>query len=200
MFTGIVEVVGIIKQKKVQSDTVDFFISVPAFFYPLSIGESISMNGVCLTVTHLDIDGQTIQVTAVPETLRLTNLGFLKEQSLVNLERSLTLQSRLGGHIAQGHVDGVGEIIQLEADGARALNMTVRIPKILSKYIIQKGYIAVDGMSLTITDVGDDYFSVTLIPHTQEVTVLSRYQCGSKVNVEVDMVGKYIEKLVGATS
>lgn len=194
MFSGIVTAIGIIQRILTQADAIDFVVRIPDTFNDLTLGESIAVNGVCLTVTGFS--QTSVNVTAVPETLRITNLGQLTETSLVNLERSITLNTRLGGHYVQGHVDAVGEILDIQADGSTALLVKISIPPALGKYIVRKGYITLDGMSITVIDTAPTWFTVTFIPHTQQVTVVSQYRKGSKINLEVDILGKYIEKLM----
>lgn len=194
MFGGIVETTGTIHSITREGDCIHFTISPALPFDDLAIGDSVAVNGVCLTVTQFS--SNTFNVTAVPETLRLTNLGSLAEKSLVNLERSLKVNARLGGHFVQGHVDAVGEIFEITPDGKNALLARIRVPETLAKYIVRKGYIGIDGMSITVIDAIDDWFSVTFIPHTQAATVVNQYQIGTYVNIEVDMMGKYLEKLL----
>lgn len=198
MFTGIVETIGIIKHIFIQDDCVDLLIEPQLAFSDLTLGESIAVNGVCLTVT--DFSKEAFHVTAVPQTLRVTNLGLLQIGHRVNLERSLTLNSRVGGHLVQGHVDTLGEIIDIQSDGDAALIVKINIPKGFAKYIVNKGYITLDGMSITVIQANDHDFTVTFIPHTQNVTIIRQYQVGTKINIEVDMLGKYIEKLMGANT
>jgi riboflavin synthase len=197
MFSGIVTALGKIKQIINRAGCVDFIIDLTEHFPQLSVGESIAINGVCLTVTHFLED--TIQVTAVPETLRVTNLGQLVPGSRVNLERAITLNTRLGGHYVQGHVDGVGEILHLQTEGETALLVKIGIPAALAKYLVPKGYITLDGMSITVIDCGTTWFTVTFIPHTQQVTIVSQYYIGSKINLEVDILAKYTASLLGAS-
>lgn len=194
MFSGIVTAIGMIQRILTQTDSIDFVIHVPVTFSDLIMGESIAVNGVCLTVTGFS--QISMNVTAVPETLRVTNLGQLTETSLVNLERSITLTTRLGGHYVQGHVDAVGEILDIQADGTTALLVKISMPPTLAKYVVCKGYITLDGMSITVIDTSPSWFTVTFIPHTQQVTVVNQYRKGSKINIEVDILGKYIEKLI----
>lgn len=195
MFNGIVETVGIIKQIQAKAACIDFTITTKEIFHDLFVGESIAVNGVCLTVTSFSEN--TFNVTAVPETLRISNLGDLIEGRLVNIERSMKANSRIGGHYVQGHVDGVGEVLELQTDGDAALLVTIKIPSILAKYIVNKGYIALDGMSITVIHSVDDWFTVTFIPHTQQVTIINQYCKGTKINIEVDILSKYVEKLLG---
>ncbi len=194
MFSGIVSAIGTIQHILTHLDSIDFIICVPGTFTDLTIGESIAVNGVCLTVTHFS--SNCIHVTAVPETLRLTNLGGLKENSIVNLERSITLNTRLGGHYVQGHVDAVGEILAIETEGEAALLVKISLPETLAKYVVRKGFITLDGMSITVIDVTPNYFTVTFVPHTQQVTIVKQYHIGQPINLEVDIVSKYLEKLM----
>lgn len=196
MFTGIVEEVGIIQHVVAKEDRIDLMIHAKhPDFQNCVVGESIAVTGVCLTVTH--VLEHAFQVTIVPETMRVTHLGLLKQGSLVNLERSIKADGRFGGHYMQGHVDGVGEIIEIKNDGKDALIIKIQISPDLNKYIVQKGYIGMDGMSLTVIETQHNWFSVTLIPHTQQVTIVNQYALGTKVNIEVDILSKYVEKLVG---
>lgn len=194
MFTGIVETLGCIVNCVVESECTHFTIQPETPYRDLTVGESIAINGTCLTVTQFD--DKTFNVTAVPETLKRTNLGALTIGSHVNLERAMTLQARLGGHFVQGHVDTTAEIIDIEKGDAWLVKM--RIAPEFSKYIVSKGYITIDGMSITIVDCGKDWFTVTFIPHTQAVTITQQYALGQRLNIEVDMMAKYIEKFMGA--
>jgi riboflavin synthase len=195
MFSGIVETVGNILDIQIIEGCKKLSISPKNNFDDLVIGESISVNGVCLTVT--DFSHDIFHVTAVPETLRLTNLNHLDIGSSVNLERSLKLNSRLGGHYVQGHVDGMGQILEIKNDHSNAWLVKINVPEKLAKYLVAKGYIALDGMSITIIQAEPDWITVTFIPHTQEVTITQHYACGQWINIEVDIMGKYIEKLLG---
>lgn len=196
MFSGIVETIGMIVALHHEGNCKHFSITPAHPFHDLMIGDSISINGVCLTVTNLS--DNTFHVTAVPETLRVTNLGSLTLHSQVNLERSLKVGARLGGHFVQGHVDCVGQITELEQDqNSKALLLKIAIPKNFAKYIVPKGFIALDGMSITVIQANLDHFTITLIPHTQDVTIAKDYKIGKEINIEVDMLGKYIEKLTG---
>ena len=188
MFTGIVEELGTVGSIKSGVLIVDASLVLD----DLDVKDSICVNGACLTVTELT--GTGFQVDVVPETLRRTNLGELTSGSKVNLERSLQMGGRLGGHIVQGHVDGTGEISSIAEDGDAYLYSFSVSPE-LSRYIVQKGFICVDGISLTVVDCADDEFTVTLIPYTREHTVLGTKSEGNKVNLEADIMAKYIEKL-----
>ena len=194
MFSGIVETIGKIIDIQMQQGCKVFTIQAATLLTDLVIGESIAVNGVCLTITQFN--EHSLKVTAVPETLRLTNLNFLEMTHYVNLERSITPSTRIGGHYVQGHVDCIGEILAIQQDTSNALLVKISLPQTYSTYLINKGFIALDGMSITIIDAAKDYFTVTFIPHTQQVTITKNYTVGSLINIEVDMMGKYIEKLL----
>ena len=196
MFSGIVECIGTIISLYVDQGCKHFTIASKVTLNDLVIGDSIAVNGVCLTITAFTDD--SFSVTAVPETLRLTNLDHFIEGSDVNLERSLRMGARIGGHYVQGHVDGVGKILEIENDHSNALLVKISVPAHLAKYIANKGYISLDGMSITVINATPEWFTVTFIPHTQEVTVVNQYQKGTLINLETDMMGKQIEKLLGA--
>lgn len=197
MFCGIIEKIGYITHLTVDQGCKHFTIQPAEPFPHLVVGESIAVNGVCLTVTHFT--EQTFNVTAVPETLRLTNLNELTANHSVNLERAITPLSRIGGHIVQGHVDFVGEICAIHSD-SNALLVTISMPPAFAKYLVKKGCITLDGASITIVNINPDCFTVTLIPHTQKTTITKFYALGSRINIEVDIMGKYIEKLLGAAA
>lgn len=190
MFTGIVEEIGHIKKIVEILMGKRFFITAKAVLQNVKIGDSIAVNGTCLTVTEFNAEGFRVEVVA--ETLRCTNLGFLTENSPVNLEPSLTLQKALGGHLVQGHVDGTGKILELTDEGEASL-LKISYPKKLRPFLVNKGYIAMDGMSLTVIEVTDEYFTLTLIPHTQKVTIAGTYKVGQIVNLEGDIMAKYAE-------
>ncbi|OGT47460.1 MAG: riboflavin synthase subunit alpha [Gammaproteobacteria bacterium RIFCSPHIGHO2_12_FULL_41_20] len=196
MFNGIVETIGSVSNLDVEQDCVHFAITPKIAFTDLKIGDSVAVNGVCLTVTAIYND--VFYVTAVPETLRLTNLSQLILGSQVNLERALRVTDRIGGHYVQGHVDAVGKIISIQADGKAALLVKISFPSALTPYIVNKGYIGLDGMSVTVVVAENTWFSVTLIPHTQQVTIVNQYQVGTEINIEVDILSKYVEKLMRA--
>ncbi|HSW68923.1 MAG TPA: riboflavin synthase [Gammaproteobacteria bacterium] len=195
MFNGMVETIGKIENIQIQNDCKHFIISSEKYLDDLKIDDSISVNGVCLTVTN--IQHHLFHVTAVPETLRLTNLNFLEIGQTVNLERSILLNARINGHYTQGHVDGVGTILDIKNEGDAKL-VKIGIPETLKKYIVKKGYVALDGMSITVISVEKNWFTVTFIPHTQKVTIVKHYSVGTLINIEVDILGKYIESLIGA--
>lgn len=198
MFSGIVETIGKIVSFNNVMGCLHFSVQPKLPFDDLHIGDSVAINGVCLTITAFT--GAAFHLTAVPETLRLTNLNHLALHQIVNVERSVKLNSRLGGHYVQGHVDGTGYILELAADDSAALLAKISIPNSLAKYIAAKGYIALDGMSITVIEAKDDWFTVTFIPHTQTATIVANYQVGDPINIEVDMMAKYIEKMIGAYS
>lgn len=194
MFTGIIQEKGKIKNIKKSSGKTAFVIELSKLIDNLEIGGSVACNGACLTVINLDQN--TFEVEAIPETLKLTNLGSLKIGSFLNLEPPLRLKDELSGHIVLGHVDGMGEVLNIKSEGDSIL-MTIKFPNNLGKYIAHKGSITIDGISLTIAKVRDKYFTVALIPHTLGVTTLSDRKIGDMVNLEVDVVARYLEKLVG---
>lgn len=196
MFSGIVESIGTIVRLHTEGGCKHFKIKPNQEFTKILIGESIAVNGVCLTVTSFDEDG--FCVTAVPETLRLTNLADLNLGQLVNLERAIKSDSRIGGHFVQGHIDCVGTVLDISHDQSNAWLVKISINEDIAKYIVDKGFITLNGMSITVIHAAPDWFTVTFIPHTQEVTTTSQLKIGDKINIEVDMMGKYIEKLIGA--
>jgi len=194
MFTGIIESLGTVKsltlrgeewQLHVDSETLDFTDVAP--------GGSIAVNGVCLTVTTFSDQGFSADISA--ETLRLTTLNTLKAGSKVNLEKALTPTSRLGGHIVSGHVDGVGELLEVRQEGGSVV-MRFRVPDELARYVARKGSICIDGTSLTVNSVSGAEFAVNIIPHTQEQTIMHTYRPGQKVNLEVDVISRYLERLI----
>ncbi len=195
MFSGIVETVGRIIQITFDQGCKHVTITPALPFDDIKIGDSISINGVCLTVTHLSENN--FDVTIVPETLRLTNLDHLTIHDCVNLERSLKLGDRIGGHYVQGHVDGMGQILELDEDHGAALLVKISFPSPLSPYVINKGFITLDGMSITVIHATAEWFTVTFIPHTQAVTITNQYKKGSWINIEVDMMAKYVERMIG---
>lgn len=197
MFSGIVETIGTVISIHDSEGCRTFVIKPALSFANLVIGESIAINGVCLTVTQFD--ESTFTITAVPETLRLTNLAHLNTGSKVNLERALLATARMGGHYVQGHIDCLGTILSIQEDHGAWL-IEIQIPAHVSRYIVKKGYITVDGMSLTIVNCTDHSFTLTLIPHTHNVTIAQHYTASTTVNIEVDIMGKYVEKILGAST
>lgn len=191
MFTGLIEGKG--KVKSIQKGGGDMKITVAPLF-PMNdcaLGESVSVNGVCLTVTEIGPDGFSVDVSG--ETLSRSTLAFLKEREEVNLERALRLSDRLGGHLVAGHVDGTGKILKKEQRD-RSWFLRVQMEKRLSRYIIEKGSIAVDGISLTVNQCGETFFEVNIIPETAKETTILDKHTGDPVNIEVDLIGKYVEK------
>jgi riboflavin synthase len=194
MFTGLVEDIGRVERVERRGDSVELEIAPAAIpTRELALGESIAIDGVCLTVTWKD--PRRFRVLAGPETMRLTTTGSHHPGGRVNLERALRADARLGGHVVAGHVDGVGEIAVKKPIGP-AVEIQLRAPRELLRYVVQKGSIAVDGISLTVNRVDEYAFAVGLIPHTLEKTTLGDKQVGAKVNLEVDILGKYVEKFV----
>lgn len=193
MFSGITETLGYIEKITQHQGCKDFVIVPELRFSDIQIGDSVAVNGVCLTVTQYDRN--QLSVTAVPETLRLTNLDNLAEKQCVNLERAMRVEQRLSGHFVQGHVDGMGTITDIQ-DEQGALRVTIYAPASITTYLVPKGFIAIDGMSITLIDTTNDYFTVTFIPHTMETTLVKNYTLGTKVNLEVDMFAKMIKKMI----
>ncbi|MFC6882994.1 MULTISPECIES: riboflavin synthase [Actinomadura] len=193
MFTGIVEELGEIEAIEPDGDSVKVRIRGPVVSGDAAHGASIAVNGVCLTV--VDVEDGSFTADAVKETLDRSSLGSLAAGSKVNLERPVRLQDRLGGHLVQGHVDGVGEILARDP-GERWDVVTVSLPAHLSRYVVDKGSITVDGISLTVVEAGADRFTVALIPTTLALTTLGRKKPGDPVNLEVDVVAKYVERLI----
>ncbi len=192
MFTGLVEEIGIVAAVAKSADSFDLTVSAATVLDGLKLGDSIAINGVCLTATAFNHN--TFTVGLAPETLARTNLGDLVAGDPVNLERSLLPTTRLGGHFVQGHVDATGTISSFRPD-KDALWLTVKTDPALMRYIVTKGYIAIDGTSLTVVDTGADWFNVTLINYTQPKIILPRKKPGDRINLEVDILAKYIERL-----
>jgi riboflavin synthase len=193
MFTGLIEEIGTMEKASRGQKSMQLTIRAKKVLEDIKIGDSISTNGVCLTVTGFSSTDFTVDV--MPETMRRTNLGSLKTGSFVNLERALKVSDRLGGHIVSGHIDGMGTIKKFK-DEDNATWVTVETDKKVIKYIVPKGSVAIDGTSLTVVDVTDNSFRVSLIPVTKEETILLRKKTGDEVNLECDIVGKYIERFL----
>ena len=193
MFTGIIEEIGIIQEiiKGEKSSVIS--IKASKILEETILGDSICVNGVCLTVTKMTKD--TFEADVMAETLRKSNIGKLSIGSKVNLERALKLEGRFGGHIVSGHIDGVGEIISLIKED-NATWVTVKTSKDILKYIVMKGSIAIDGISLTVAYIDNEVFKVSIIPHTGGETTLLHKKNGETVNLECDVIGKYIEKFM----
>ncbi len=191
MFTGLIEGKGRIRSIHRSGEDMKMTI-IPLFpMEELRLGDSLAVNGVCLTLTELDRDGFEMDVSA--ETLSRSTLGSLKEKDEVNLERALRLSDRLGGHLVSGHIDGRGKIIKKE-QREKSWLLRIEMAKELSRYTIEKGSIAVDGISLTINRCGETFFDVNIIPQTGRETTLLDRRPGDRVNIEVDLIGKYVEK------
>jgi riboflavin synthase len=194
MFTGIVETTGKVTRIDRLSESVRLSIAAGRVSEDVALGDSIAVNGVCLTV--VSIDAPELVFDAVYETLRRTTLGSLAVGDVVNLERAMVANGRFGGHIVQGHVDGVGRIASMRPVG-NAWQVFIDVDPNLMRYIVEKGSICIDGISLTVADAGGASFSVSVIPHTWENTTLSTRRAGDSLNIECDIIGKYIERLMG---
>lgn len=193
MFTGIIEEMGTVRRLQRTTHSCQLTIAATIVLQDTKIGDSIAVNGVCLTVTDLQADAFTADV--MPETLRRSSLGILHSGSLVNLERAMAANGRFGGHIVSGHIDGVGKIASKVPEG-NAQIVTISADPSLLRYIVEKGSIAIDGISQTVAKVTNSSFSVSLIPHTGTCTTLLSKRAGESVNLETDVIGKYIEKLI----
>lgn len=193
MFTGLVAELGTVKKLIRMGESYHLTVGAKKVMANLKIGDSMATNGVCLTVVQMTDSEFTVDV--MPETARLTNIGMLKAGDRVNLERTLRPIDGLDGHIVSGHVEGLGTIINEKPDGIAKV-VTFDTPEKLLKYIIPKGSITVDGISLTVTQVTDTSFSVSLIPHTAKETTLGFKSVGDKVNLETDIIGKYVERML----
>ena len=193
MFTGIIEELGVVESLEEQSDAVRLTVRGPHVTVDARLGDSIAVNGCCLTVAQRD--GETFTADVMRETLTKTALGILEPGSPVNLERAVTATTRLGGHIVQGHVDGTGSVVRREPSEHWEL-VEISLPAALSRYLVDKGSITVDGVSLTVVTAGEDSFTVSLIPETLARTTLGARQPGEPVNLEVDVIAKYVERLL----
>lgn len=194
MFTGIVESMGSV-QRVEQTDR-GRKLAIETSLADLGLGDSVSVNGVCLTVTGRT--GRVFEADVVEETLLRTDLGALGIGDSVNLERPVRADGRFGGHVVQGHIDATGTVGSLDLEG-ESVRMRVMVAPSVARYVAEKGSIAVDGVSLTVTAVGEDWFEVALIPHTLHVTVLGLRNLGDTVNIEVDVLAKYVERLLAGT-
>ena len=193
MFTGIIEEIGYVKRINQQSRSAQIEIKADKVLGDVAVGDSIAVNGVCLTVVAFDSQHFTADV--MPETVSKTNLRELKPGSPVNLERALKLGGRLGGHIVQGHVDAVGTIVEKQILEIAIIYRVATEPELL-QYVVPKGSVAIDGISLTVVDVFQDSFTVSLIPHTAHETVLGEKKPGDRVNLESDIIGRYVKHLM----
>ena len=194
MFTGIIEAVGKIEAIENKSGDKRFKIKVGKLdMSDVALGDSIACNGVCLTAIAFDDNSYTADVSK--ETLDLTTLEKIESGAIVNLEKALTPTTRLGGHLVSGHVDGIGEVVAI-SNAARSIQFDIKAPDELAKYIAKKGSITVDGVSLTVNDVEGSVFKLNLVPHTLEETTAKNYKVGTKVNLEVDLLARYLERLL----
>jgi riboflavin synthase len=193
MFTGIVEAMGEVRSVGETATGRRLEIVAPSVLGDLEIGDSVAVNGVCLTAVGAGAGSMTVDV--VKESLDRSNLGALEPGSSVDLERPMAAGGRFDGHIVQGHVDGVGQVLAIELEG-EARRVRVSLPEVLARYVVEKGSITVDGVSLTVTAATGSWFEIVLIPHTLEVTVLGRRAIGDLVNLEVDVIAKYVERLM----
>lgn len=196
MFTGIVEELGEVVGKQDLADSAQFVIRGPLVAEDAGHGDSIAVNGVCLTVVEVRSGGQ-FTADVMGETLNRSSLRGLDVGSRVNLERAAALNSRLGGHIVSGHVDGTGEVL-IRTPSEHWEVVRIELPAGLARYVVDKGSITVDGVSLTVSGLGDDWFEVSLIPTTLQRTTLGGAQVGAQVNLEVDVIAKYVERLLGS--
>lgn len=193
MFTGIIEDKGKVIRLEHRGQEKKLTLELPINLTEVQLGDSININGVCLTI--VEKRGQTIVLDLSSETLQKTVLGELKEGDQINFERALKLTDRLGGHIVTGHIDGIGVITEKRKEGD-FLQLKIRIPKLVSRYVVQKGSIAIDGISLTVNECEDEEIKMTLIPYTLKKTTLIDKKVGDLVNVEADILGKYVEKMM----
>jgi len=194
VFTGIIEATGFIaKLEKANGDLTVRINSGKLDLSDVKLGDSIATNGVCLTVTALHRDGYSADVSA--ETLSLTKFEQYKTNQMVNLEKALTINARLGGHLVSGHIDGIAEIIAINKL-ARATEYWLKTEHKLSRYISYKGSVCIDGVSLTVNAIEDSRFKLTIIPHTVQETIMQHYQVGTSVNIEVDQIARYLERII----
>lgn len=193
MFTGIVEEIGLVENIKKGPASASVTINAPAVTAGTKTGDSIAVNGICLTVTSLA--GSTFTADIMHESLNRSSLSDLRRGSRVNLERAMAADGRFGGHIVSGHVDGIGIISAIREDD-NAVWYTVRTSPAIMRYIVEKGSVTIDGVSLTVAAVTEDSFSVSVIPHTRQVTIMGDLRAGDKVNLENDIIGKYVEKFL----
>lgn len=195
MFTGIIEEIGTIVSVQKGARSARLTIKAEVIFNDMKLGDSIAVNGVCLTVT--EFGRNTFSADVMNETLSRSGLGTLSVGSRVNLERAMQANGRFGGHIVTGHIDGIGEIMKKERDD-NAFWLTVSAPDEIMKYIVEKGSITIDGVSLTVARVSEQHFAVSIIPHTGKSTILLDKRQGATVNLEIDIIGKYIERFLYA--
>jgi riboflavin synthase len=196
VFTGIIEELGTVASLEERPTTARLRIACKTVLSDASEGSSIAVSGVCLTA--IDMRTDSFAADLAPETLRRTNLGQLRPGSLVNLERPLLATGRLNGHVVQGHVDGTGEFLSMEQLADNNWWLRIRIPEELDRYVVYKGSIAIDGISLTVAAIDQRVCSVTIIPHTRQMTALRERRPGDGVNLECDVIAKYVEKMLGS--
>lgn len=194
MFTGLIEDLGTMRQLRRESDKVQLTVATRIPMAELVLGESIAVNGICLTVVAFS--GGTFTADVSPESMACTTLGELGSGDPVNLERALRMGDRLGGHLVSGHVDGVAVLLEKSQDG-NAVRLRFRMTAELNRFVVEKGSITIDGISLTVNQVSEETFSVAIIPQTLAATNLHHRQPGSRVNIETDIIGKYVARLLG---
>lgn len=196
MFTGIIQTMGRIDGRRAKERGVTFAVTANELAGKLELGDSVSINGACHTVES--IDGKRFEVTSVSETLARTTMGAASVGDSVNLECSATPQTALGGHIVQGHVDGVGRVVRVSREDDNWI-LTLEVPADVHEIVVPKGSIAIDGVSLTVVDaLADGMVTIAIVPYTLAHTIIGRYETGTEVNVEADIIGKYVKKLVGS--
>ena len=193
MFTGIVEGIGTVTEVQRRGDLLSLGIAIPPSLTDIAVSDSICVNGVCLTVTVCS-EGN-FQAEISPETLHRTNVGSLRPSDTVNLERALKISDRLGGHLVTGHVDVTGSVAEFIRD-AGSFVMTIRVPRDIVHYLVEKGSVTVEGVSLTVSGMRGDEFTVAIIPYTAENTTLGKKKIGDVVNIEVDIIGKYVKRFL----
>ncbi len=194
MFTGIIQAIGKIKQIEAKQQDTRLLIAAGSLsLADTQVGDSIAVNGVCLTATEITGDSFWVDVSA--ESLDKTSLKDIKISSPVNLEKALTLSTPLGGHLVSGHVDGLGKILNISKSG-RSTEYKIELPEGLAKYVASKGSVCIDGVSLTVNSINGCEFSISIIPHTQEQTIIKSYRVGTKLNIEIDLIARYMERLM----
>ena len=198
MFTGIIKSLGTVKKiTQKNGDYKIYFTGDKVNWSEISVGESIAVNGVCLTATQLHEDGFDADVSS--ETLKVTTFSDIKEDSLVNIEPSLSMGDKIGGHFVTGHIDCMAEIVNIKSD-ARSTSVDIKVPSKFARFIAAKGSICVDGVSLTVNSIASSTFNVYIIPHTASETIIGNYKLGDQVNIEVDMMARYLERLISKPS
>jgi riboflavin synthase len=194
MFTGIIAAIGQVESVQPKGGDLKLQIATGKLdLADVKLGDSVALNGVCLTVVEMKAASLSFDVSK--ESLQRTSLNKISTGSEVNLEKAMAVGDRLGGHIVSGHVDGLGKVVSLQAS-ARSVQFRFETPAELMRYIVEKGLICIDGISLTVNKVGDNWFEVNIIPHTMQETIISNYQSGSQVNLEVDIIARYLERLM----